>query len=103
MLHFYHSAKVQHNSLSFGAQLPPRHNEALLARPHENAKGRFALTVRADVRPLFDMDQFQMGRPGGYHDGGPLEDRQEGEVKDPMGVWIATGALGRVGLLDHPL
>src|SRR5271165_4872486 len=25
------------------------------------------------------------------------------EVKDPMGVWIATGALGRVRLLNHPL
>jgi hypothetical protein len=24
-------------------------------------------------------------------------------VKDPMGVWIATGALGRVRLLNHPL
>jgi hypothetical protein len=23
--------------------------------------------------------------------------------KDPMGVWIATGALGRVRLLNHPL
>jgi len=25
------------------------------------------------------------------------------EVQDPMGVWIATGALGRVRLLNHPL
>ena len=24
-------------------------------------------------------------------------------VKDPMGVWIATGALGRVRSLNHPL
>ena len=24
-------------------------------------------------------------------------------MKDPMGVWIATGALGRVRLLNHPL
>ena len=29
-----------------------------------------------------------------------LQDRL---VKDPMGVWIATGALGRVRLLNHPL
>jgi hypothetical protein len=27
----------------------------------------------------------------------------EPSVKDPMGVWIATGALGRVRLLNHPL
>ena len=25
------------------------------------------------------------------------------DVKDPMGVWIATGALGRVRSLNHPL
>ena len=24
-------------------------------------------------------------------------------MQDPMGVWIATGALGRVRLLNHPL
>src|SRR5271166_4575256 len=29
--------------------------------------------------------------------------RNADEVKDPMGVWIATGALGRVRLLNHPL
>ena len=31
------------------------------------------------------------------------ETGKEYVVKDPMGVWIATGALGRVRSLNHPL
>jgi hypothetical protein len=31
------------------------------------------------------------------------ETGEEHEVKDPMGVWIATGALSRVRSLNHPL
>ena len=52
-----------------------------------------------DSRPYtkgrrFIAPPFSLVRPAG---------RTHLEVKDPMGVWIATGALGRVRLLNHPL